>query len=111
VGLSTVERVRKRFVEHGFEEALARRPQPQRPEKRILNGKHEAYLIALACGGSSKGHLLFLALPGRCHEHYFAEIGDPVANSSKLLPVGVPDVEKMIAPGQHCGIEVLPPSS
>ena len=56
VGLSTVERVRKRFVEQGFEEALTRRPQPQRPEKRILNGKHEAYLIALACGEKPEGH-------------------------------------------------------
>jgi hypothetical protein len=42
VGLSTVERVRKRFVEPLLDEALAQRPQPQRPEKRILNGKHEA---------------------------------------------------------------------
>ena len=56
VGLSTVERVRRRFVEHGFEEALMRRPQPQRPERRILNGKHEAYLIALACGEKPEGH-------------------------------------------------------
>ena len=56
VGLATVERVRKRCVEYGFEEALTRRPQPQRPEKRILNGKHEAYLIALACGEKPEGH-------------------------------------------------------
>jgi len=56
VGISTVERVRKRFVEQGFEEALNRRPQPPRPEKRILNGKHEAYLIALACGEKPEGH-------------------------------------------------------
>jgi len=38
VGLSTVERVRKRFVEHGLDQALNRRPQPQRPEKRQVNG-------------------------------------------------------------------------
>src|SRR5215469_18587751 len=49
VGLYTVERVRKRFVEHGIEDALNRRPQPERPEKCILNGKHEAYLIARCC--------------------------------------------------------------
>lgn len=55
VGRSTIERVRKRFVEQGFDDALTRRPQPQRPEKRILNGKHEAYLIALACGEKPEG--------------------------------------------------------
>jgi transposase len=55
VGESTIERVRKRFVEHGLTDALDRRPQPPRPEKRILNGKHEAYLIALACGEKPEG--------------------------------------------------------
>ncbi len=56
VGISTIERVRKRFVEHGFEDAITRRPQPPRPEKRILNGRHEAYLIALSCGEKPQGH-------------------------------------------------------
>lgn len=55
VGLSTVERVRKRFAEKGFDDALNRRPQPERPEKRILNGKHEAYLIALSCSEKPAG--------------------------------------------------------
>jgi hypothetical protein len=56
VGLSTILRVRRRFVEHGLEDALKRRPQPPRPEKRILNGRHEAYLIALACGEKPQGY-------------------------------------------------------
>ncbi len=55
VGLSTIMRVRRRFVEHGLEDALKRRPQPPRPEKRILNGRHEAYLIALSCGEKPEG--------------------------------------------------------
>jgi len=55
VGESTIVRVRKRFVEHGLADALDRRPQPQRPEKRILNGRHEAYLIALSCGEKPEG--------------------------------------------------------
>lgn len=50
VGASTIWRVRKRFVQNGLEDALNRRPQPPRPEKRVLNGRHEAYLIALSCG-------------------------------------------------------------
>ncbi|HEX6108931.1 MAG TPA: IS630 family transposase [Ktedonobacteraceae bacterium] len=55
VGESTILRVRKRFVEHGLADALDRRPQPPRPEKRILNGRHEAYLIALSCGEKPQG--------------------------------------------------------
>ena len=55
VGISTIWRVRRRFLENGLEEALTRRPQPPRPEKRILNGRHEAYLIALSCGQKPEG--------------------------------------------------------
>jgi hypothetical protein len=55
VGESTILRVRKRFVEGGLADALDRRPQPPRPEKRILNGRHEAYLIALSCGEKPQG--------------------------------------------------------
>ena len=55
VGVSTIRRVRQRFVEHGLEDALTRRPQPPRPEKRVLNGRHEAYVIALSCGEKPEG--------------------------------------------------------
>jgi transposase len=55
VGHATVERVRKRFVEGGWHEALVRRPQPERPEMRKLAGEQEAYLIALACQGVPEG--------------------------------------------------------
>ena len=49
VNIATVERVRRRFVEQGFEAALHRKPQdkPSRPIK--LDGRAEAHLIALAC--------------------------------------------------------------
>jgi transposase len=56
VGLSTVERVRKRFVEKGFDDALNRRPQPERPEKRKIAGMQEAQLLALACGPVPSGY-------------------------------------------------------
>lgn len=61
--------------------------------------------------GTGEGRLLFLTLPGGFHERYFAEIGEPVTTTSGPLPMGAPDVEKMIAAGQRCGIEVLPPAS
>jgi hypothetical protein len=55
VGESTLKRVRKRFVEQGLADALDRRPQPPRPDKRILNGREEAYLIALSCAEKPEG--------------------------------------------------------
>jgi len=55
VGLATVERVRARFVrERGA--VLERRPQPERPEKRVLDGQGEAQLVMLACLKPPEGH-------------------------------------------------------
>ena len=48
VGLSTVERVRKRFASGGFDGALHHR-RPRRGYRRKLDGEQEAHLIALAC--------------------------------------------------------------
>ena len=55
VGLATIWRVRQRFLRQGLDDALNRRPQPQRPEKRRLDGEQEAHLIALACGATAEG--------------------------------------------------------
>lgn len=55
VSLPTIERMRKRCVEQGLEDALKRRPQPERPEKRKINGHLEAHLIALCCGKPPEG--------------------------------------------------------
>ena len=55
VGESTVRRVRQRFVQEGLEAALTRRPQPERPQQRKLDGEQEAYLIALLCGQTPAG--------------------------------------------------------
>jgi transposase len=54
VGISTIERVRRRFVEEGLEAALNRRPSTRRYE-RLLDGKAEAHLIALACSPPPEG--------------------------------------------------------
>src|SRR5229473_4667931 len=54
VNRSTVERVRIRCVEEGFEAAL--RPRPSRQvHPRKLDGVQEAHLIALACSPAPKG--------------------------------------------------------
>lgn len=49
VSVATVERVRQRFVEQGLTAALSRKPQDQPSRERTLDGRAEAYLIALAC--------------------------------------------------------------
>jgi transposase len=54
VGRATVERVRKQFVEDGFEAALERR-RPRRQYLRKLDGDGEAHLIALACSKAPEG--------------------------------------------------------
>ena len=53
-GRASVERVRKRFVENGLEEALTPKPS-QRVYERKMDGKAEAHLIALACGTPPEG--------------------------------------------------------
>ena len=44
---STVQRTRQRFVEESFEAALHERRRPGKA--RILQGRQEAFLVALAC--------------------------------------------------------------
>ena len=53
VGRSTVERTRRRFVEGGVERALTERPRPGGMRK--LDGKQEAFLVALACSDPPQG--------------------------------------------------------
>lgn len=49
-----VERIRKRFVADGMERALNEDPRPG--QKRKLDGRTEAILIATACTEAPKGH-------------------------------------------------------
>lgn len=64
VGQRTIERMRKRFVEEGFEVTLTGKPQTKFREKKI-DGRLEARLIALRCSetaaGKQKWSLRFLA--------------------------------------------------
>ena len=58
VGLSMVERVRRRCVEEGIESALNRKKQLRRRQKR-LDGEGEARLIAMACGEPPEGRAVW----------------------------------------------------
>jgi transposase len=50
---ATVYRTRRRFVEQGLEAALKEGPRPGKQRK--LNGKQEAFLVALACSQPPEG--------------------------------------------------------
>ena len=54
VGTATVSRVRQRFVEEGLESALNERPRPG--QRRKLDGRQEAHLVAVACSTAPEGH-------------------------------------------------------
>ncbi len=72
VGLATVERTRRRFVEENLE-ALNEHPRPG--GRRKLNGKQEAHLIALACTPAPRGqaHWTLRLLADQVVELGFAE--------------------------------------
>ncbi len=53
IGVATVERTRRKFVEDGLQVALNDRPRPGRKPK--LDGSQKAYLTALACSNPPAG--------------------------------------------------------
>ena len=55
VSTDTIARVRQRFVEQGLEAALVRKKQDKPSRERILDGRAEAKLIALACSAAPGG--------------------------------------------------------
>jgi transposase len=54
VSVATVARERRRYCEEGLEVALMPK-KPGRPRRRVLDGRAEAYLIALACSNPPEG--------------------------------------------------------
>ncbi len=57
VTIQTIERVRKQFVEEGFETVLARRQYTQKVSRKKIDGNVEAHLIALSCSEPPKGYV------------------------------------------------------
>ena len=55
VSVSTIERVRQRFVEEGLQAALHRSP-AKREYKYKLDGEQEAHLVAMTCSAPPQGH-------------------------------------------------------
>jgi Homeodomain-like domain len=52
----TVERLRQRLVEQGFEEALHRMERARPPVEKLLTGEQEARIIAMRLGPPPKGY-------------------------------------------------------
>lgn len=52
----TVENVRQRLVERGFEETLQRKKRDSPPRQKTLDGKQEAKVIATRLGSPPKGY-------------------------------------------------------
>ena len=55
IGMRTIDRVKKRFVEEGLEAALKMAPTTRMYEK-LVDGGMEAHLVALACGEVPEGY-------------------------------------------------------
>lgn len=54
VGMRTIDRVKKKFIEEGFEASLERRPTTREYEKKT-DGDVEAKLVTLCCSDPPKG--------------------------------------------------------
>jgi transposase len=54
IGMRTIDRVKKKFVEEGFDAALENRP-TTREYKRKADGEVEAHLVALSCSKPPEG--------------------------------------------------------
>ncbi len=54
--IKTVENIRQRLVEHGFEETLDGKRRAQPPTEKLLDGEQEAKVIATRLGPPPKGY-------------------------------------------------------
>ncbi len=55
VSVDTVERARRRLVEQGLDAALGRKAQDHPSRQRVIDGRAEAHLVALACSAPPGG--------------------------------------------------------
>ena len=77
---------------------------------RVPDGAVHAFRNA----GSAPGKLLIINSPGRDHEAFFSEAGDPLPPGTRELPppAGAPDIPRLLEIGRRHGLEfLLPPSA
>src|SRR5215218_2172125 len=102
-GITTVERVRQRFVEEGFASALSPYRGGTRVYERKLDGAQEAHLIALACSAppDERARWTLRLLAQRMVEH-----GRTGLRRHALARDRVPDAQKRTPSsrtGERCG--------
>jgi transposase len=57
VTVQTIERIRKQFVEEGFDAVLSRRQYRQKVSRKKIDANVEAHLIALSCSEPPQGYV------------------------------------------------------
>ena len=57
VTVQTIERIRKQFVEEGFDAVLSRHEYKQKVSRKKIDGDVEAHLIALSCSEPPEGRV------------------------------------------------------
>jgi transposase len=79
VAVNTVANTRQRFVEGGLARALNRKAQDRPSRVRVLDGRAEAHLVALACSDPPAGraHWTLTLLAGRLVELRVVEAVSP----------------------------------
>jgi hypothetical protein len=62
--------------------------------------------------GTEPARLLVINSPGRDHEAFFSEAGDPVLPGTRELPPssGAPDIPRLVEIGRRHGLEYLLPA-
>jgi hypothetical protein len=55
IGMRTIDRVKKKFIEEGFENTLERRPTTRNYDRKV-DGDLEAKLVTLCCSDPPKGY-------------------------------------------------------
>jgi hypothetical protein len=55
ITIQTIERIRKQFVEEGFDAVLSRREYMQKISRKKIDGDVEAHLVALSCSKPPQG--------------------------------------------------------
>jgi quercetin dioxygenase-like cupin family protein len=61
--------------------------------------------------GDAPGRLLIINSPGKVHDSFFSQAGDPLPPGTRDLPppAGAPDIPRILEIGRRNGLEFLPP--
>jgi len=66
---------------------------------------------AFTARGDAPARLLILNAPGRMHEAFFTELGEPVPDDTRSPSplAGPPDLDRVLSVAKSVGMTILPP--